>query len=107
MDFCDGAVFVSDGERKIFVTAGLSVRPPKGATVVSCGMSERDSVSVSSVAEGSAMISVRRALPVLGGGEACVQEIAVRRRVDTDVLALRAASLLCIGIPPEDLGKLL
>lgn len=105
---CPGtkAVLLCSGGRRIFVTSG-GVPMPGSATAVSCGMSERDSVSVSALSGERAMLSVRRCLPVISGGEVCVQELALRGDSDWELTALRGGVLLCLGMEPEKLGELL
>ncbi len=97
---------VRRGDRRIFLTEG-NVKPLWGVPAVSCGMSERDSVSVSSAGEESVMLSVRRTLPTVLGDDVCVQDIALGSQGDIGALALRGGALLCLGVEPENLKNLL
>ena len=99
-------VFLRDGPRRVYVSAGKSP-VTSGATVVSCGMSERDSVNCSSAAEGVAVLSVRRALPTVFGGSVCVQDIVLNSSKRPELIAFRGGVLLCAGVPPEKLEQLL
>lgn len=69
--------------------------------IVTCGMSARDSVSCSSVTDTSAVVSIVRELPIIGGGFVEVQDICLPlvRPLPAGQIALFAAACLCAGIP--------
>lgn len=77
------------------------------ACLVTCGMSPRDSVSCSSVADGRAVLSIVRELPVIGGGFVDVQDICLplTTPLPAGQIALLAAACLCAGISPERLAQ--
>ena len=100
------SVLLCNGDRKIFVTQSGGIIP-SGVTAVSCGMSEKDSVSISANSENAILLSVRRCLPTLSGGEVCVQDIALKTGGDAADIALRGGTLLCLGVEPEKLGLML
>ena len=83
------------------------VRQFPDACVVTCGMSARDSVSCSSLTDGSAVVSIVRELPIVGGGFVEVQDICLplARPLPAGQIALFAAACLCGGIPVSRLTQ--
>lgn len=87
-----------------FTAPGVTSRLDAGC-VVSCGMSAKDSVTLSSIGGGSVMLSIQRELPTVTGTVLERQEIPVRcpeRASPEDALASSAA-LLLMGVPPGEL----
>ena len=106
-DFPDGILLFSPSAVHSSVLAiphsgeQLAAHFPR-ATVVTCGMSARDSVSCSSLGDGCAVISVVRELPIVGGGFVDVQDICLPLRAPTEAepIALCTAVCLCAGRLP-------
>jgi len=76
--------------------------------VVSYGLSEKSTLTPSSITEGETVISIQRELPTIDGELLEQQEIALKRPEDLPVEKFLAAAgaLLIAGISPEKLGKL-
>ena len=80
----------------------------KADTVISYGMSPKDSITLSSIEPGSIMLSIQRELPTLSDTILERQDIPVRSpdgAAPEDAMAFSAAMLLA-GIPPENLMSL-
>lgn len=77
------------------------------ACIVTCGMSARDSVSCSSVADNGAVVSIVRELPIVGGGFVEVQDVCLplSRPLPAGKIALFVAACLCAGIPASRLAQ--
>ncbi|HHX72455.1 MAG TPA: hypothetical protein GX701_05975 [Clostridiales bacterium] len=75
----------------------------EGACIVSCGLSQKNTVSISSVTDERLIFSLLRELPVMGETRE-VQEIPSRRSamLSPELACLAAGLLLVCGIPPED-----
>lgn len=76
----------------------------KPECIVSYGMSDKDTISVSGAGANSVMLSVRRELPVMGGGVVEQQELRVDAGDMTNdmVMAVKTAQLI-LGTQPESL----
>lgn len=75
--------------------------------VVTYGMSEKCSVTLSSIAENDAVISLQRELPTLDGELLERQELKMRRPdyVSEESLLATASVLLISGLDPEKLSN--
>jgi hypothetical protein len=74
-----------------------------GLPAITCGLSAKDTVTLSSIRTDSAVINLQRAITCFDGSLAEPQEIPVSRREDADSFALMAASAICLlaGKSPE------
>ncbi len=74
-----------------------------GCTVVTCGTASDDTLSVSSIGEGKAAVSLQRRLMTLGGRqiEPCEIPIKAAHIRDSRIIPATAALLLLADIPPE------
>ncbi|GEM_PF-5951684 len=74
-----------------------------GCTVVTCGTALTDTLSVSSIGEQSAAVSLQRSVTTLSGKEIEPCEIPVRLNglSDSVIITAAAAMLLLCDIPPD------
>lgn len=78
------------------------------ACVVTCGLSQRDSISVSSISDKALTLSVQRELPTVDNGTVCQQEFRIRcdKLTDAETAAVAAGGILCMGVNPAELDKI-
>lgn len=76
----------------------------KPECIVSYGMSDKDTISISGAGKRTVMLSVRRELPVMGGGVVEQQELRIDAGDMTNdmVMAVKTAQLI-LGAQPESL----
>lgn len=76
-------------------------------SVVSYGLSDKSTLTPSSISEHETVISIQRELPTIDGDLLEQQEIALKRPEDMPVEKFLAVvgALLITGIPPEKLGE--
>ncbi len=74
-----------------------------GCTVVTCGISGDDTLSLSSIGEGTAAVSLQRSIETLAGGQIEPCEIPIKTDLSGDGELVTAASavLLIAGICPD------
>ena len=99
---------LSDPPASVKIRCGTLLLPdgaPSGGfepdRVVSYGMSPRDTVTLSSIGEGSCMLSLQRELPTLGGEILDQQEFIVRRDGGSAETLATSGALLILGLKPE------
>lgn len=88
---------------------GDGVPAPRGVAArcaVSCGLSDRDTMTVSGLRNGKAALSLQREMVSLRGEIVEQREFVVPAAgTDARLLVLAAAALLCLGTDPERLPK--
>ncbi|NLT57806.1 MAG: hypothetical protein GXX99_02450 [Clostridiales bacterium] len=87
-------------------TAGLQAVAGSGAPVITVGLSERDTVTYSSLAEGRCCIAVNRPFSDLLGRPILEQELTLRCGDAGLPELFLAASAMLLGISPERLAAL-
>ena len=107
---CDLLICLGTGEELrgrcgILLLPG-DVRPPQGVEArcaVSCGFSDRDTLTISGLRDGRAALSLQRELVNLRGVVVEPGEFVVRTTPwDAQLLLTAAAALLALGVPPEE-----
>jgi hypothetical protein len=74
-----------------------------GLPAITCGLSAKDTVTLSSMRTDSAVINLQRGVTCFDGSLAEPQEIPIKRPEDADSFAVMAASAICLlaGKSPE------
>ena len=89
---CEQAAAVVDScNKEVFAAAGAS-----GLEAITCGLSAKDTLTLSSTGVDSTVLNLQRSVPCFDGSVAEPQEIPLRAQVDTDSFTLMAASALFI-----------
>jgi hypothetical protein len=88
-------------------TAAALLQFYQAESVVSYGLSDKSTLTPSSISEHETVISIQRELPTIDGDLLEQQEIALKRPEDMPVEKFLAivGALLITGIPPEKLGE--
>lgn len=88
-------------------TAAALLQSYQAESVVSYGLSDKSTLTPSSISEHETVISIQRELPTIDGDLLEQQEIALKRPEDMPVEKFLAVvgALLITGIPPEKLGE--
>lgn len=100
-------IAVSEGIVPVFLSGSRRARKLLrgcGNAAISCGMSECDTVTLSSVNDnGEALVSLRRNIDTpLGTVGECETQVSMTSRIDSDDIMLVAAALLACGLEPPD-----
>jgi hypothetical protein len=95
-----GAIAIVDSSKEELLTYVATT----GLPAITCGLSAKDTVTLSSIRTDSAVINLQRAVTCFDGTLAEPQEIPISRREDANSFALMAASAICLlaGKYPEN-----
>lgn len=111
-DFAGLHLSSSRGERSVWIIKSADINSCGDfgrASVITCGLSQRDSISVSSISDKLLTISVQRELPTLENKTVCQQDIQMRCEhiTDAETAAVAAGGLLCMGVKPAGLLEII